>query len=76
MSLAKGCQDYIFFTKNFDISVISICSFGKYSFSETVFNVMLIYQPHSILLKEFCEILVYLFAANSIEVIAEDFNYD
>ena len=45
-------------------------------FSEKVFTVMLVYQPHLILLKEFFQILEYLHAANSIDIFAGDFNSD
>ena len=52
-----------------------------YEYSEKMlflrnYALMLVYLSQSILLEEFCQILHYLIAANSTDVLVGDFNYD
>ena len=67
LNLPYGCQD--------DIAIIiSIINLRKDNFTERVFTLMLVYRKTAMWLDEFYWTLEYLLAANSVDVIAGDFN--
>ena len=76
LSLAYGYQDNIFMLRRFVINGISMFSFRKDVFSEKIITMVLVYRAQSMTLEEFREILDYLIAANAVDLIAGDFNYD
>ena len=55
---------------------VPIFSFKKHAFANRVFTLMLVYWKQSMQMEEFFQMLQYLVATYSIDVIAEDFNYD
>lgn len=74
LNLPYGCQDDIAIIKKFDINGISIINLRKDNFTERVFTLMLVYRKTAMWLDEFYWTLEYLLAANSVDVIAGDFN--
>ena len=67
LNLPYGCQD--------DIAIIiSIINLRKDNFTERVFTLMLVYRKKAMCLEEFDWTLEYLLTANSVDVIAGDFN--
>ena len=67
LNLPYGCQD--------DIAIIiSIINLRKDNFTERVFTLMLVYRKKAMWLDEFDWTLEYLLTANSVDVIAGDFN--
>ena len=76
LSLAYGCRNDETVLNKFDANGLSILSFKKYAFAERVFTLILIYRKQSMHMQEFFQVLQYLLATNSIDIIAGDFNYD
>ena len=67
LNLPYGFQD--------DIAIIiSIINLRKDNFTERVFTLMLVYRKKAMWLDEFDWTLEYLLTANSVDVIAGDFN--
>ena len=71
LSLAYGCQDNIAIIRKFDINGISITNLRK---DRACYDS--VYWKQVMSLDEFCRVLEYLLVANSVDVIAGEFNYD
>ena len=76
LSLAYGCKESILVLRRFDINGVSILSFKKNYFSTNIFTMMLLYRPGSMAFEGLREVLEYLIATNTVDIIAGDFNYD
>ena len=53
-----------------------IISFKKHVFDDRVFTLMLLYRKQPMQMEEFFQVVLYLVATYSIDIIAGDFNYD
>ena len=76
LSLAYGCRSNVAVLDKFDTNGVSIFSFKKRDFANRVFTSMLVYRKHSMRMKECFQMLQYLLATNSVEIVAGDFNFD
>ena len=76
LSLAYGSRSDAAFLNKFDANGVSILSFKKHPFADTVFTLMLVYRKQSMHMQEFFQMLQYLLATHSIDVIAGYFSYD
>ena len=74
--LAYGCRNNLAVLDNFDGNGVSIFSFKKHAFARRVFTLMLVYRKHFMQMQEFFQMLEYLLATNSIDIVAGDFNFD
>ena len=70
----EASEDDIAIIRKFNVNGITIISLGKYHFSARVFT-LLVYQKQAISVDKFCNLLEYLLVANSVDVIAGEFNY-
>ena len=59
-----------------DTKGVSIFSFKKHDLADRVFTLMLVYRKHSMRMQEFFQMLQYLLATNSVDIVAGDFNFD
>ena len=75
LSLAYGYRNVVVLDK-FDTNGVSIFSFKKHAFANRVFTLMLVYRKQFLGMQEFSELMQYLLAAHSIDIIAGDLNYD
>ena len=76
LSLAYGYRNNVAVLDKFDGNGVSIFSFKKHDFADRVFTLMLVYRKHSMQMQEFFQMLEYLLATNSIDIVAGDFNFD
>ena len=76
LSLAYKCRNDVAVLNKFDANGVSVLSFKKLAFADRVFTLMLVYRKQSMHMQEFFQMLQYLLAPNSIDIIAWDFNYD
>ena len=76
LSLAYGCRNYVAILDKFDADRVTIFSFKKHTFADRVFTLMLIYRKQSMQMPGFFQMLQYLVATYSIDIIAGGFNYD
>ena len=76
LRLAYGCRNEVVVVDKFDANGVSIFSFEKNTFVDRVFTLMLVYTKQSLGVQEFSQILQYLLAAYSVDIIGGDFNYD
>ena len=76
LTLAHGCRSDVAVLNEFNANGVSILSFNKHPFADRVFTFMLVYRKQSMHMQEFFQMLQYLLATNSIDVIAGDYNYD
>ena len=76
LSIPYGCRNDEAVLNKFDANGLSILSFKKHAFGERVFTLILIYRKQSMHIQEFFQVLQYLLATNSIDIMAGDFNYD
>ena len=76
LSLAYKCRNDVAVLNKFDANGVSVLSFRKHAFADRVFTLMLVYRKQSMHMQEFFQMLQYLLAPNSIDIIAWDFNYD
>ena len=76
LSLAYGCRNHVAVLNKFDANGVSILSFKKHAFADRIFTLMLVYRKQSMHMQEFFQILQYLLATYSIDIIAGNFNYD
>ena len=76
LSLACGCRNNVVILHKFDANGVSIFSFKKHAFVDRVFTLMLFYRKQSMPIQEFSQMLQYLVATYSIDIIVGDFNYD
>ena len=74
LSLVYGCTNDTTVLDKFYTKGVSIFSFKKYNFANGVFILMLICRKQSLGLQEFWQFMEYLLAANSINIIVENFN--
>ena len=75
LSLAYRCRNYVAILDKFNANGLPIFSFKKYAFADRVFTLMLLYRKQSIKMGKFFQMLQYLVATYSIDIIAGDFNY-
>ena len=71
-----GCRNDVAILDKFDANVVSIFSFKNNAFSDKVFSLMLVYRKESTQMQEFFQMLQYLVATCSIDIIVGDFNYN
>ena len=76
LSLPYGCKNEVALVDKFDANGVSIFSFKEHAFVYRVFTLMLVYRKQSLGVQEFSQIIQYLLAAYSIDIIRGDFNYD
>ena len=76
LSLAYGCRNDVVVLDKFDTNGVSIFSFKKHAVVNRVFTLMLVYRKQFLGMQEFSQLMQYLLAANSIDIIAGDFNYN
>ena len=76
LSLAYGCRNEVAVVDKFDNNGVSIFNFKKHDFLDRVFTLMLVYKKQSLGVQEFSQIMQYLLAAYSVDIIGGDFNYD
>ena len=76
LSLAYGYRNNVAVLDKFDGNGVSIFSFKRHAFADRVFTLMLVYRKHSAQMQEFFQMLEYLLATNSIDIVAGDFNFD
>ena len=78
LSLAYGCRNDVTVLNRFDATIIFILSFKKQTFADRLFTFViflsLLYRKQSMNMQELFELMQYLLATNSIDVIAGDFN--
>ena len=58
------------------MQIVSILSLKKYAFASWAFTSIVVYRKQSRHIQEFFQILQYLLATNSIDIIVGDLNYD
>ena len=75
-SLAYGCSNNVTVSDKFDTNGVCLLSFKKHAFADKVFSLMLLYRKQFMAIQEYFKMLQYLLAINSIDILAEDFNYD
>ena len=75
LSLAYGCRNEFDVLDKFDTDGVSISSFKKHGFINRVFN-LIVYRKQFLRLQEFSQLMQYLQATNSIDIIAGDFIYN
>ena len=76
LNLAYGRRNDVAVLNKFDANEVSILSFKKHAFADRIFTLMLVYGKPSMHMQEFFQMLHYLLATYSIDIIAGDFNYD
>ena len=76
LSLAYEYRNNVAVLDKFDGNGVSIFSFKNHDFADRVFTLMLVYRKHSMQMQEFFQMLEYLLATNSIDIVAGDFNFD
>ena len=76
LSLAYGCRNDVDVLNKFDANSASIISFKKHAFADRIFTLILVYRKQSMHMQEFFQMLQYLLATYSVDIIAGDFNYD
>ena len=76
LSFAYGCRNNLAVLDKFDTNGVSIFSFKKNDFAERVFTLMLVERKHSMRMQELFQMLQYLLATNSIDIVVGDFNFD
>ena len=77
LSLDYGCRNNVAVLNKLDANGVSILSFKKHAFADRVYTLMLVYKKQSMHMQEYFQMLQYLLAANSIDIIIPgDFNYD
>ena len=76
LSLAYGCRNDGAVLNKFDANIVSNLSFKKYAFVDRVFALMLVYRKESMHMQSFFQMLQYLLATHSIDILAGDSNYD
>ena len=76
LSSAYDCRNDVVVLNKFDANGVSILSFKKHAFANRIFNLMLVYRKQSMYTQEFFQMLQYLPATHSIDIIAGEFNYD
>ena len=76
LSLACRCRNNVAILDKFNANGVSIFSFKKHAFADRVFTLMLFYRKQSMPIQEFSQMLQYLVATYSIDIIVGDFNYD
>ena len=74
LSLAFGCRNDVAVLNKFDKNGASILSLKKDAFPYSIFTLMLVYRKQSMHIQKFFQMLQYLLAKNSIDIIAGDFN--
>ena len=74
-SLAYRCRNDAALLNKFDENGISSLGLKKRDFGETVFTLMLVYRKQSTHMQEVFQMLQYLRATNSIDIITGDFNH-
>ena len=76
LSSAYGCRNDVAILEKFNTNGGSVFSFKKNTFADRGFTLMLLYRNQSMQMEEFSQMLQYLVATYSIDIIAGDFNYD
>ena len=76
LSVAYGYRNDVAVLNKFDATGVSILSFKKHVFGDRVFTLILVYRKQSVHMQVFFQMLKYLLAGNSIDIIAGYFNYD
>ena len=76
LSLAYGCRNGVAVLNKFHANGVSIFSFKKHAFVDRIFTLMLVYRKQSRHMQEFFQMLQYLLATHSIDIMAGDFSYD
>ena len=74
--LAYGCRDNVAVLDKFDTNGVSIFSFNKHDFADRVLTLMLVYRKHSMRMRQRFQMLQYLLATNSVDIVAGNFNFD
>ena len=74
-SLAHRCRNDAALLNKFDENGISSLGLKKRDFGETVFTLMLVYRKQSTHMQEVFQMLQYLRATDSIDIITGDFNH-
>ena len=59
LSLAYGCRNDVALLNKFDANGVSILSFKKHAFANTVFTLMLVYRKQYMHMQEFLQMLQY-----------------
>ena len=75
LSLAYECRNNFVVLNKFDANGVSVLSF-KHAFAKRVFTLMLVYRKQSMQLHEFFQMLQFLLATYSIDIITGGFYYD
>ena len=70
LSLAYGCKNDAAVLDKFDANGVSILSLTKHAFADRVFTLMLVYRKQSMQMEQFFQMLQYLLAATSIDIVA------
>ena len=73
LSLTYGYRNNVAVLGKFDANGVSIFSFKKHDFADSV---MLVYRIRSMQMQELFQMLQYLLATNSIDIVAGDFSFD
>ena len=76
LSLVYGCRNNVAVLEKFDTNEVFIFSFKKHDFADRIFTLILVYRKHSMWMQEFFQMLQYLPATNSVDIVAVDFNFD
>ena len=74
LSLAYGGRNDVVVLDKFDTNGVSIFSFEKHAVANRVFTLMLVYRKQFLGMQEFSQLMQYLLAANSVDIIAGDFS--
>ena len=75
LSLACGCRNDVAVLSKFDANRVSTLNFKKHTFAYEIVTLMLVYRK-SMPMQEFFQMMQYLLAAYSINIIAVECNYD
>ena len=76
LSLNYECTNNVAVLHKFDTNGVSIFSFKKHDFADRVFTLMLVCRKHPMRMDKFFQMLQYLLAANSVDIVAGDFNFE
>ena len=76
LSLACGCRNDVAVLNKFDANRVSTLNFKKHTFAYEIVTLMLVYRKQSMPMQEFFQMMQYILAAYSINIIAVDFNYN
>ena len=76
LNLAYRCRNNVVVLDKFDTNGFSIFSFKKNDFADRVFTLMLVYKNYSMRMQNSFQMLQYLLATNSVDIVAGDFNFD